>query len=189
MEDLMQNVTGNKTRIEALYDWLAHPPTSGPAAILLLRLMAGGVFLSEGILKFNFATLGVGRFAKLGFPWPHLTSTFVGSLEIVGGLLLIVGLFTRLFAIPFIVQMVVAILTTKISLYLGTSPLPPPPVAPVAGLAAVLHESRSDVAQLLTAVFLMLVGPGRWSIDALLSRRPERRRPLSASRERSPLTV
>src|SRR6476661_2917248 len=121
----MNDVIGLKnTSVRALYERLVRPPTEGPAATLLLRLMAGGVFLSEGILKFVYTNQGVGRFMKLGFPRPHFTATFVGGLEIVGGLLLIAGLLTRITALPFIVEMVVAILATKISLYLGTSPLP-----------------------------------------------------------------
>ena len=146
--------------------WLLHPPTDGPAATLLLRLMAGGVFLSEGILKFVYTNQGVGRFTKLGLPWPEFTATFIGGLEIVGGLLLLLGLFTRLIAIPFIVEMIVAILATKVALYLGTSPLPLPPSPPKVGFWAVAHEIRSDWAQLLTVSFLLLAGPGRWSLDA-----------------------
>jgi uncharacterized membrane protein YphA (DoxX/SURF4 family) len=170
-------------RIRALYEWAVRTPTTGPSSILLLRLMAGGVFLSEGILKFVYPNQGVGRFTKLGFPWPHFTATFVGGLEIVGGLMLIAGLLTRLTAMPFIVEMVVAILSTKISLYLGTSPLPLPPSPPKVGFWAVMHETRSDYAQLLTAAFLMLAGPGRWSLDALLERRrdPAARTALSPS--------
>jgi putative oxidoreductase len=95
------------------------------------------------------------------------------GLEIVGGLLLIAGLFTRVIAVPFIIEMVVAILSTKISLYLGTSPLPLPPAPPTVGFWAVMHETRSDYAQILTSIFLLVVGPGSWSLDALLRRRRE----------------
>jgi len=167
MEEANEN---GRSRIRGLADWLIHPPLAGPAATVLLRCMAGGVFLSEGILKFLYPGLGVVRFTKLGFPLPLATASFVGGLEIVGGLLLIAGLFTRLVAIPFIGEMVVAVLSTKISLYLGTSPLAPPPTPPRIGFWAVMHESRSDYAQLLTVTFLMLTGPGRWSLDALLGR-------------------
>ena len=128
--------------------------------------MAGAVFVSEGILKFVYANQGVGRFTKLGFPMPHATATFVALFEIVGGLCLLAGLFTRLVAIGFSIEMVVAMLTTKISLYLGTSPLAPPAAPPKIGIWAVLHETRSDWAQLLCCVFLAIVGAGALSLDA-----------------------
>ena len=71
---------------------------------------------------------------------------------------------TRLIAVPFIGEMIVAILSTKIGLYLGTSPLPLPPAPPKIGFWAVLHEIRSDYAQIVTAIFLLINGPGsgRW---------------------------
>jgi putative oxidoreductase len=153
-----------------LLTWLMKPPPDGPASTLILRLMAGGVFLWEGIMKFVFVSQGVGRFTKLGMPFPHFTADFVGYLEIVGGLLLLSGLMTRLIAIPFIIEMIVAILSTKISMYLGTSPLPLPPSPPQVGMWAVLHEVRSEYAQLLTSAFLLINGPGKWSLDALLQR-------------------
>jgi putative oxidoreductase len=153
-----------------LLTWLMNPPTDGPASTLLLRLMAGGVFLWEGVMKFVFVSQGVGRFTKLGMPFPHFTADFVGCLEIVGGLLLLSGLMTRLIAIPFIIEMIVAILSTKIPMYLGTSPLPLPPSPPQVGMWAVLHEVRSEYAQLLTSAFLLINGPGKWSLDALLQR-------------------
>jgi putative oxidoreductase len=155
------------------FTWLTHPPTDGPKSILALRLMAGGVFLWEGILKFVYVNQGIGRFTKLGMPFPHLTADFVACLEIVGGLLILSGLLTRLIAVPFIFEMIVAILSTKISLYLGTSPLPLPAAPPKIGMWAVLHEVRSEYAQLLTSVFLMINGPGRWSLDALLKNRQQ----------------
>src|SRR5580658_11208466 len=104
-----------------LLQWLTNPPTDGPKSTIALRIMAGGVFFWEGILKFVYANQGVGRFTKLGMPLPHFTADFVGSLEIGGGLLLLLGFLTRWISIPFIVEMIVAILSTKISLYLGTS--------------------------------------------------------------------
>jgi uncharacterized membrane protein YphA (DoxX/SURF4 family) len=158
-------------QLRLVIDFLFNPPLTAPRSTLIMRLMVGGVFLSEGILKFVYPNQGVGRFTKLGLPLPHITATFIGSLEIVGGLLLIAGLFTRVIAIPFIIEMLVAILTTKISLYLGTSPLPPPPSPPTVGFWAVMHETRSDYAQILTSIFLLVVGPGSFSFDALLRRR------------------
>ena len=166
-----------------LFGWLTDPPTDGPASILLLRLMAGGVFLWEGVLKFVYVNQGVGRFTKLGMPLPHFTANFVACLEIGGGILLLSGLLTRLIAIPFVIEMIVAILSTKISLYLGTSPLPLPPALPRVGAWAVLHEIRSDYAQLLTVIFLLVNGPGRWSLDAML-RRTKARESLLPIRKR-----
>jgi putative oxidoreductase len=162
-----------------MWHWFLYPPDNAPTATVLLRLMAGGVFLWEGLLKFVFANQGVGRFTKLGFPAPELTAHFVGTLEIVGGMLLIAGLLTRVIAVPFIIEMIVAMLSTKISMYLGTSPLPLPPVPPQIGLWAVLHEIRSEYAQLMVVLFLLSAGPGRWSLDALLARREKKERSLS----------
>jgi uncharacterized membrane protein YphA (DoxX/SURF4 family) len=85
-------------------------------------------------------------------------------------LLLISGFLTRLIAVPFVIEMIVAILSTKISLYLGTSPLPLPPAPPQVGAWAVLHEIRSEYAQLMCVLTLMITGPGPWSVDAILAR-------------------
>lgn len=165
------DIKKRKTLMKKLLTWLTNPPTDGPNSTIVLRLMAGGVFLWEGILKFVYANQGVGRFTKLGMPLPHFTADFVACLEIVGGLLLLSGLMTRLIAVPFIAEMIVAILSTKISLYLGTSPLPLPPAPPKIGMWAVLHEVRSEYAQLLTVTFLLINGPGKWSLDALLGKK------------------
>lgn len=156
--------------------WLAEPPGSAPAPTILIRLMAGGVFLWEGVIKFVFANQGVGRFTKIGIPFPELAADFVGVLEIVGGILLLLGLFTRFIAIPFIVEMIVAMLSTKIAIFYGVSPLPLPPVPPQTGFWAVLHEVRSEYAQLLTVTFLLIVGAGPWSLDGLMARRKKRLR-------------
>jgi putative oxidoreductase len=153
-----------------LIDWILFPPDSAPRSTVLIRLMAGGVFLWEGVLKFVYTNQGVGRFTKLGIPFPGPTAHFVAVLEIVGGMLLIAGFLTRVIAVPFIIEMIVAILSTKISLYLGTSPLPLPPSPPQVGAWAVLHEIRSDYAQIMSVLFLLIAGPGPWSVDAFLVR-------------------
>lgn len=150
-------------------NWFLNPPITGQSSILIIRLMAGCIFFWEGILKFVYVNQGVGRFTKLGFAYPEMTAHFVGVAEIIGGLLLIFGLFTRIIAFYFIVQMIVAVLSTKIALYYGTSPLPLPPSPPQNGVWAVLHEVRSDYAQIITCLFLLLEGSGRRSLDFMIS--------------------
>lgn len=150
-------------------NWFLNPPVTGPSIILIIRLMTGTVFFWEGILKFVYANQGVGRFTKLDFAFPEITAHIIAVGEIIGGLLLILGLFTRIVAFYFIIQMTVAILTTKISLYLGTSPLPAPPAPPKSGIWAVLHEIRSDFAQILTCLFLLVGGAGRRSLDYIIA--------------------
>ncbi len=161
--------------------WLLNPPDDAPRSAILIRLMAGGVFLWEGILKFVYVNQGVGRFTKLGIPVPEVMAPFVAVLEIVGGILLISGTLTRLIAIPFVIEMIVAMLSTKISLYHGTSPLPLPPSPPQFGIWAVLHEIRSEYAQIMSVLFLFAAGPGPWSVDAVFARM-KRRFGVGASR-------
>src|SRR3954462_1568879 len=103
--------------MKKLIDWLNQSPVDGTSSILFLRLMAGGVFFWEGILKFVYTNQGVGRFTKLGFPFPEMTADFVATTEIIGGLFLLLGLFTRITSFYFIIEMVVAILSTKVALY------------------------------------------------------------------------
>ena len=163
--------------------WLLEPPDSAPKATLLIRLMAGGVFLWEGILKFVYTNQGVGRFTKIGIPAPHAMAPAIAVLEIVGGILLMTGLLTRLIAIPFVVEMLVAMASTKFALYLGTSPLPLPPAPPRVGIWAVLHEIRSDYAQIMSVLFLGIVGPGQWSLDAIFAGRRRQNAVTEAHRE------
>ncbi len=123
---------------------------------ILIRLMVGAVFLSEGIQKFLFAdTLGAGRFAKIGLPNPDFLGSFVGSFEIICGFLILIGLLTRLASIPLIIIMFVAIATTKSE------------VLAEKGFWEMMHGSRTDWAMLLGSIFLLIKGGGRWSIDSL----------------------
>jgi len=131
--------------------------------------MVGGVFVWEGLGKFYFPSLGTGRFTLIGLPMPGAMSVAIALLEIVGGAALILGLLTRVFAVLFIGEMIGVLITTKWALFLGQSPLPLPPVPPQFGIWAVLHESRSDYAQLMTALFLLFVGPGPLSLEAVLN--------------------
>lgn len=103
----------------------------------------------------------------LGFPFPDLTANVIGSIEIIGGTCLLLGLLTNFFAVIFAIEMLVAFFSTKITMYLGTSPLPLPPVPPQIGFWAVVHESRSDYTVFLAMIFLMITGPGKLSLDAL----------------------
>jgi putative oxidoreductase len=128
--------------------------SNAPRATILIRLLVGAVFLSEGIQKFLFpATLGVGRFIKIGIPAPQFFAPFVGVVEMVCGTLLIIGLVTRLATIPLIIDISVAIITTKI------------PMLSKAGFWSTAHEARTDYCMLLGLVFLLLVGSGAFSID------------------------
>lgn len=156
--------------MKKIINWFIRPPVEGYSSILFLRLMAGGVFFWEGILKFIYTNQGIGRFTKLGFPFPETVSNFIATTEIIGGILILIGFGTRVVTSYFILEMLVAILSTKISLYLGTSPLPSPPAPPQIGFWAVLHEVRSEYAQLLTCIFLFIEGAGKTSIDAVFAR-------------------
>lgn len=173
-------------KLKEWFQYLIQPPTSGPKANLVLRLMAGGVFFSEGLIKFTFANQGVGRFTKLGIPLPEIVAPAVAVLEVGGGLLLMSGLGTRLISVPFIIEMLVAMLSTKFGIYHGTSPLPPPPAPPISGGWAVLHEIRSEYAQMMSCIFLFAVGPGPWSLDALWSRARRARAERSSRRVARP---
>ena len=141
--------------------------THAPCSTVLIRLIVGGTFLSEGIQKFLFVhELGVGRFVKIGIPHPEITAPFVGVCEIVCGALLILGLLTRLAAIPMIINISVAILSTKIPLFLGHGLwMFNLPKANSYGFWSMMHEARTDFAMLLGGIFLLIVGAGCFSLD------------------------
>jgi uncharacterized membrane protein YphA (DoxX/SURF4 family) len=138
---------------------IAH--TNAPAAVILVRLLVGCVFLSEGIQKFLFPqALGVGRFVKIGIPWPEVSAPFVGLCETACGALLILGLATRLAAIVMTINISVAIATTKVPMLMHD------------GFWKAAHEARTDFCMFLGAIFLLIVGAGTWSPDFLIGREP-----------------
>lgn len=131
-----------------------------PVATIVIRLLVGGVFFLEGVKKFLFADQwGAGRFARIGIPAPHVLGPFVGAVEIVCGLLILAGLFTRLASLPLIIDISVAITSTKIPILLKS------------GFWPMEAEARTDCAMLLGSVFLLLVGAGACSLDARLASR------------------
>jgi putative oxidoreductase len=132
--------------------------TEAPAAVILVRLIVGAVFLSEGIQKFLLpAEVGAGRFVRIGIPSPEVMAPLVGCFEIACGMLLLLGLLTRLAAVPLIVIMLTAIVTTKV------------PILMEQGFWKMAHEARTDWSMLLGSLFLLIVGGGQWSVDAFWS--------------------
>jgi len=147
--------------------------TDADKTTILIRFLVGVVFLSEGIQKFLYAEyLGAGRFAGIGIPYPEVMGPFVGAVEIVCGAMILLGFYTRLAAIPLIVTMLVAIITTKIPILLGTEFMGFA-LRPLRnyGLLSMLHESRNDLAMLIGSIFLLIKGGGAWSIDRKRYRR------------------
>ena len=131
--------------------------TDRSCTTILIRIMVGAVFLSEGIQKFLFPALqGSGRFEKIGLPEPEFLGYFVGGVEMLCGALVVIGLLTRLASMPLIIIMLVAIYTTKLPLLDGD------------GLWPMLHAARTDWAMLLGSIFLFIRGGGRWSLDRTL---------------------
>ena len=156
--------------------------TSAPSIIILVRILVGWVFLSEGIQKLIFpATLGAGRFAKIGIPVPQVMGPFVGIVEIVCGSLILVGFLTRLACVPLLIDIAVAIISTKIPILLGhgfwgfSTPKGP------YGVWGMLHEARTDFSMVLGLVFLLIVGAGQASLDGKISEQ----RPSLAQDQRS----
>jgi uncharacterized membrane protein YphA (DoxX/SURF4 family) len=147
--------------------------SQAPPSVILIRLMVGAVFLSEGIQKFLFSEeVGAGRFAKIGISNAEMIAPFVGIVEILCGALVILGLLTRVAALPLIFVMLGAIVSTKIPILLGSDFLGfSLRKVSYYGFWGFAHESRTDFAMLLGSIFLLIVGAGKWSLDARLAKR------------------
>lgn len=137
----------------------------GSAAAICIRLLVGLVFLSEGIQKFLYPhQLGPGRFQRIGIPAATFFANLDGVIEIVCGGLVVVGLLTRIAAIPLLIDIIGAIALTKIP------ELRPGGFLGVEGFWGMAHDARTDLSMLLGLIFLLWAGPGRWSLDAWLAR-------------------
>ena len=132
-------------------------PSDKDSTTILIRIMVGVVFLSEGIQKFMFSDLGVSRFTSIGFRFPDFLAHFVGGIEIVCGTLILLGLLTRLAVLPLLIIMIFAFETTKFSL-----------ISQI-GFWHFMHEDRTDFAMQIGLLFLLLKGSGNWSIDNVIS--------------------
>lgn len=127
----------------------------GFLAPLLVRLTLGWEFINTGWGKLHTLSDVTGYFASLHIPMPGLNAAVASSVEFFGGILLLLGLGSRLVAIPMAFTMVVAILTAR----LGD-----------------LHDSTDlvgflEFAYLIMFITIILKGPGAASLDALISRR------------------
>ena len=133
--------------------------TARDKTLILPRLVVGLVFLTEGIQKFLFPEfLGTGRFEKIGFLNPAFWAYFTGSFEILCGSLIVLGLLTRLAAIPLFIIMMTAFVTTKW------------PLLVTKGFWVMAHEYRTDFAMTLLLVFLFINRSGSWSLDSKISK-------------------
>ncbi len=147
--------------------------TRNESTTIIIRIMVGAVFLSEGIQKFLYPAMrGAGRFEGMGFPNPEFIGPFVGIFEILCGISLLTGLLTRPAAIAMLINMTVAIVVTKIPIAFAES------FGPFVlrelrtyGFWSMTHEMRTDFAMWLGSLFLLIRGGGRWSIDLLLTKK------------------
>jgi putative oxidoreductase len=122
---------------------------------ILIRIIVGLIFLSEGIQKFLFPDiLGPGRFEKIGFADPAFWAYFTGIFEIFCSLLVLFGLLTRMASVPLFIIMMTAFVTTKL------------PILVHNGFWVMAHEYRTDFAMTLLLVYLLIYGSGSWSIDS-----------------------
>jgi len=131
--------------------------TDNNNGIIIVRLVVGLIFFTEGIQKYLFPELlGTGRFLKIGFTNPEFWAYFTGSFEIICGAFIIIGLLTRLMSIPLFIIMMTAFVTTKWPLLIEK------------GFWPFAHEYRTDFAMTLLLIYLLIYGGGRRSIDSSL---------------------
>ncbi|MGD9502897.1 MAG: DoxX family protein [Methyloceanibacter sp.] len=132
-------------RLSAYFSWL--PP-------LAARIVVGWVFLWTGWGKLNNLPTVTANFVDWGIPFPHILTPFVSAVEFFGGLLLLLGLFTRVAAVPLVIVMIVAIIAAKWD--------------EIDSLETLL--GFEEVAYMALFGWLAVAGPGPVSLDWLLQR-------------------
>lgn len=137
--------------------------TDNDRSTIIIRFIVGYVFIMEGIQKFVYSeSLGIGRFEKIGIPFPEIMAPFVGTCEIVFGSFILIGFFTRFATIPQIIIMLTALGTTKISILLEK------------GLLTFSHDSRNDLLMLFGLIFILIKGAGAFSVDQIIINKSKR---------------
>jgi putative oxidoreductase len=128
--------------------------TGNDSKIIIVRLIVGLIFISEGIQKCVIVTaFGPAFFKDIGFSHPLFWTYFIGTFEISCGVLVLLGLLIRLASIPLFVIMVTAFITTKL------------PLLSFKGVWTFLHEYSIDFSLTLLLILLFIYGSGKWSFD------------------------
>lgn len=130
----------------SVFGWL--PP-------LFARLVVGWVFMWTGWAKLNNLPRMIENFTEWGIPFPTVMTPFVSGVEFFGGLLLLLGLFTRIAATPLVIVMIVAIVAAKLG--------------QIDSLETLL--GFEEVAYMALFGWLAVAGPGPVSLDHLLQKR------------------
>lgn len=126
--------------------------------LLLVRIMTGVVFLSEGIQKFIFPdVLGIGRFEKIGVRFPEFTANLVGVTEITCAICIIIGLFSKYATIPLLLIIIFAFEITKYDIFIQH------------GFWKFMHESRTDWSMFVGIIIIMTIGSGKFSFEYILT--------------------
>ena len=134
-----------------------------PYAILLVRVLLGLFFAISGAKKLFVAGSTQTMFETLvaaKVPFPHLMTYFVSGVEFVGGSVLTVGFLSNLACLALLVNMLGAILTTKLSAM-------PRGLSPLSWLDDFLY--LPEVLYVLFFIWLICVGPGKFNVDYWLA--------------------
>jgi putative oxidoreductase len=159
--------------MHAIVEWLIDMPERISSSVfgwlppLFARLVVGWVFMWSGWAKLNNLPQMIQNFTEWGIPFPQVMTPFVSGVEFVGGLLLLLGLFTRLAATPLVIVMIVAIISAKLD--------------QIDSLETLL--GFEEVAYMALFGWLAVAGPGPVSLDWLLQRQ------ASGSRAGSPARI